>query len=76
MSGKSKQAAPVPEGRRYERPADVLRRVGVGRSTLYEWIWSGQIPSVKVGRSVLIPAGAVDEFLARQASAAKTRFGG
>ncbi len=76
MSAKAMRAAPAPEGRQYERPVDVLRRVRVGRSTLYEWIWSGQIPSVKVGRSVLIPAGAVDEFLANQASAAKTRFEG
>lgn len=65
------QTTGAPTEQRYERPADAIRRTRISRSKFYELVWSGAIPSYRVGRAVLIPAGAVDEFLARQGSAAK-----
>jgi excisionase family DNA binding protein len=38
---------------------------GIGRSTLYELMRSGQLESVKVGRSRLIPVEALTDFVAR-----------
>ena len=61
----------LPEGKRYERPGDILRRVPVSRSWLYEQLAAGTIPSYRAGRSVLVPVGAVDEYLEREASGTK-----
>jgi excisionase family DNA binding protein len=69
MARTRKEATPQPL--QYERPADILRRVPISRSTLYELIWAGEIPSIKARGMVLVPAGAIDDFLARQGSAAK-----
>jgi excisionase family DNA binding protein len=43
--------------------AEAARRIGIGRTKLYEYVTSGQIPSVKIGRLRRIPAEAVAEFL-------------
>jgi len=46
--------------------AEAARRIGIGRTKLYEYVTSGEIPSVKIGRLRRIPAEALQEFLARQ----------
>ena len=40
--------------------------LGVSRSTVWEAIWRGQLRSVKIGRRVLIPRQALQEFLGNQ----------
>jgi len=42
------------------------RRLGIGRTKMYEYVSSGEIPSVKIGSLRRIPAEAVGEFLARR----------
>lgn len=44
--------------------AEAARRIGISRTKLYEYVASGEIPSVKIGRLRRIPAEAVAEFLA------------
>jgi excisionase family DNA binding protein len=44
--------------------AEAARRIGMGRTKLYEYVASGEIASVKIGRLRRIPAEAVGEFLA------------
>ncbi len=61
------------EGPRYERVNDILRRVPLSRSWLYEQLAAGNIPRVRAGRAVLVPLGAVDDYLESQA--AKVRDG-
>ena len=51
----SKAAYSIPEA---------VQITGVGRSRLYQEIESGRLRSVKVGRRTLIPANAIDEWLA------------
>jgi excisionase family DNA binding protein len=46
--------------------AEAARRVGIGRTKMYEYVSSGQIPSVKIGSLRRIPAAARTVFLARQ----------
>ncbi|PVE04553.1 helix-turn-helix domain-containing protein [Streptomyces scopuliridis] len=46
--------------------AEAARRMGVGRTTLYKYISSGEIPSAKVGRLRRVPVEAVNEFLQRR----------
>ncbi|MEW2614533.1 helix-turn-helix domain-containing protein [Streptomyces sp. NPDC047880] len=45
---------------------EAARRIGIGRTKLYEYISSGEIRSVKIGSLRRIPAEAVGEFLARR----------
>ncbi|MET9974453.1 helix-turn-helix domain-containing protein [Streptomyces microflavus] len=50
--------------------AEAARRIGIGRTKLYEYVTSGEMPSVKIGRLRRIPAEAVNDFLARRPKAA------
>jgi excisionase family DNA binding protein len=42
----------------------VMGRLGLGRSTVFALLASGQLRSVKVGRRRLIPEAAIVEFIA------------
>ncbi|AEN11343.1 MULTISPECIES: helix-turn-helix domain-containing protein [unclassified Streptomyces] len=53
--------------------SEAARRIGIGRTKLYEYVSSGEIASVKIGSLRRIPAEAVNEFLSRRLSA--TDFG-
>lgn len=53
--------------------AEAARRIGIGRTKLYEYVASGEIASVKIGSLRRIPAEAVNEFLASRLAA--TDFG-
>ena len=43
--------------------AEAAARLGVARSHLYPWLMSGELPSVKLGRSRRIPVAALDRFV-------------
>ncbi|MFF9688138.1 helix-turn-helix domain-containing protein [Streptomyces sp. NPDC014623] len=47
---------------------EAARRIGIGRTKLYEYVSSGEIASVKIGSLRRIPAEAVNDFLARRLS--------
>jgi excisionase family DNA binding protein len=53
-----------------ERPPGLLsvdeaaRRLGIGRTKIYDVIGAGPLRSVKVGRRRLIPEGAIADFIA------------
>ena len=44
---------------------EAAQRLGVARSHLYKYVLSGELPSVKLGRSRRIPASALQEFVER-----------
>ncbi|MGW5116468.1 helix-turn-helix domain-containing protein [Streptomyces noursei] len=46
--------------------AEAARRIGIGRTKLYEYVATGEIASVKIGSLRRIPAEAVGEFLERR----------
>ncbi|MFC7806110.1 helix-turn-helix domain-containing protein [Streptomyces olivaceus] len=48
--------------------AEAARRMGIGRTTLYKYLSSGEIPSAKVGRLRRVPVEAVNDFLQRRLS--------
>lgn len=50
------------------RPEEVGRILGVGRNGVYELIRTRQLRSITVGRKILVPLAAIDEFLAGRAS--------
>ena len=65
--------APSQEPRTY-RVKQVAEMLNVPTSTVYAWVRTRSIGSVRVGkgrrRLILIPASAVEEFLARNLSSA------
>ena len=47
------------------RVEDLMPILGIGRSTAYELVRSGQIRSIRIGRQLRVPRDAVVEFLGR-----------
>lgn len=45
------------------RPVDVMNRLGVSRARLYAWLADGTLPSVRLGRSVRIPAADLADWI-------------
>jgi excisionase family DNA binding protein len=47
--------------------ADALaRRLSLGRSTVYELMASGELPTVRIGGSVRVPAAALEKWIAEK----------
>lgn len=42
---------------------DVAQRLRISKSFAYELIASGQLPSIRLGRRVLVPAAKLEEFI-------------
>jgi len=43
---------------------EAARRIGVGRTTMYALIASGEVPSIQIGRLRRIPAQALTDYIA------------
>jgi excisionase family DNA binding protein len=56
------------------KPAEAADLIGVGRSKIYALLATGELPSVRVGASVRVPATALRSWVDQQARAA-TRSG-
>lgn len=48
------------------RPETAAETIGVGRTTMYELLRTGEIESIKIGRSRVIPADALRDYLTRK----------
>ncbi|HXG69800.1 MAG TPA: helix-turn-helix domain-containing protein [Gemmatimonadaceae bacterium] len=48
------------------KPQEAADQLRVSRAKTYELISSGQIPSIRVGSSVRVPAGALREWISQQ----------
>lgn len=48
------------------RAAEVAETLRVGRATAYELMASGQLPVVRVGRSVRVPRAALEAWVRKQ----------
>ena len=44
---------------------EVAALLGIGRNGAYESVRSGQIPSIRIGKRILVPKAAFDRMLAR-----------
>ena len=49
-------------------PDEAAHAIGVGRTTIYELLRSGQLRSVKVGTRYVVPIASIDAFLAESDS--------
>jgi excisionase family DNA binding protein len=54
---------PPPAERRLYRIPDAMRLLSLSRSVIYELIRSGRLRSVRQGRTRLIPASAIDDYI-------------
>lgn len=52
------------------RPNEAAELLAVGRSKLYELIAAGEVPSVKIGRSLRVPAAELEQWVTERAAAA------
>ncbi len=50
------------------RAEEVQRVLGLGRSKIYEMIAAGELPVVRIGRSVRVPADALRQWVERKAA--------
>ncbi|MEF2278786.1 helix-turn-helix domain-containing protein [Deinococcus sp. YIM 134068] len=50
-------------GKLTRKPEEVAPLLGVGRNGVYDLIRTGQLRSIRVGRKILIPLSAIEEFL-------------
>jgi excisionase family DNA binding protein len=46
------------------KPAEAAEALGVGRSTIYLLLASGEVPSMRVGRSIRVPVEALRRWVA------------
>lgn len=49
--------------RRAFRVAELVESLGVPKATVYRWIASGRLGSIRIGRVVLVPASALESLL-------------
>jgi len=54
---------------------EAAERLSIGRTTLYRLIRSGDIPTVRIGRSVRVPAQALERWAADRAHAETSETG-
>ena len=45
------------------KPAEVTEILGICRSRIYEMLATGELPSVRIGRSLRIPVDALKEWV-------------
>jgi excisionase family DNA binding protein len=48
------------------RPAEVFQLLSVSKSQGYKLLATGELPSVRLGRAIRIPAQSLDAFVARK----------
>jgi excisionase family DNA binding protein len=56
---------PVTEPQLLLKVEQAAEKLGIGRTTTYQLIQSGALPSVKIGRRRLVPATAPDEYVSK-----------
>lgn len=60
--------------RKLLRPREVAFLLGLGRSTVYELMDSGALPSIRIGNARRIPAHAVEAFIAERLASVPTVY--
>jgi len=53
------------------RPEEAAGQLGIGRSKLYALLAAGELPCVRLGHSVRVPAAALREWVEERAAAAQ-----
>jgi excisionase family DNA binding protein len=62
-------ADPAPGTRLVVRVAEAARLLDIGRSKCYDLIRRGELPAIRVGKTVRVPLDALRQWIARQSQA-------
>ena len=54
------------------RIPEVCSRLGLGRSTVYELIRRGDLPTIRIGRAVRVPTAGLETWIAERRSSASS----
>lgn len=46
---------------------ETAQRLGIGKTLVWELVWNGVLPSVRLGRCVRVPLRALEEWIAHEA---------
>lgn len=57
-----------PTGRQFEHVRDIVHRTRLSRTHVYDVLRAGAVPTVTVGRTILVERGAFDAYLAEQST--------
>jgi len=63
MSTTATALTPISQPQSFERPRAIVQRTGMSKSAVYDVLKSGRVPTKRVGRIVLVPVGAFDQFM-------------
>ncbi len=66
------QERPTYQDRLLLRPREVAMATGLSRSMVYELIGRGELPSIRVGKSVRVPVADLHQWIRDQATAQRT----
>ena len=53
------------------KPMEAAEILGIGRSRMYEMLAQGELPSIRIGRSVRIPVDALQLWIREQETGAR-----
>lgn len=56
------------EPRKTRTVEEAGRLLGLSRTAAYQAVWSGQIPSIRIGRRLLVPVAKLNEMLGERAA--------
>ena len=65
MTTTTQPAAKPPVARLALRVEEAAATVGIGRTKAWTFVYSGEWPSFRIGRSVRIPVAGLEEWIAR-----------
>jgi excisionase family DNA binding protein len=68
MTARDRDSLPLSQ-RLLLRPDEVAAILGLGRSTIYELLRAGELPTVHIGRAARIPARDLQRWIERRSSA-------
>ena len=54
---------------------EAARRLAIGRTLTYELIAANELPAVRIGRAIRVPADAIDAFVDRRLSDERSAMG-
>ncbi len=55
------------------RPTEVATLLGLGRSTIFALLAAGELPVIRIGRSVRVPRGALEHWIEEHRARAANR---
>jgi excisionase family DNA binding protein len=67
-TNKSQSATEAPDGKLLLKINDAAERLSLSRTNIYKLLMNGELESIKIGRSRLIPTDALESFVDRHRS--------